>query len=55
MTAEQWEVIQSHTKLAAAIVGRIPSLTPAYQPYFITTSDEMAMATLQDSEVRLSL
>jgi len=28
MTAEQWETIQSHTKLAAAIVGRIPSLTP---------------------------
>jgi len=28
MTAEQWEIIQSHTKLAAAIVGRIPSLTP---------------------------
>ncbi len=27
MTAEQWEIIQSHTKLAAAIVGRIPSLT----------------------------
>lgn len=28
MTAEQWEIIQSHTKLAATIVGRIPSLTP---------------------------
>lgn len=27
MTAEQWEIVQSHTKLAAAIVGRIPSLT----------------------------
>ena len=27
MTAKQWEIIQSHTKLAAAIVGRIPSLT----------------------------